>query len=201
MSRVDGEESALLLRMGTSEPTDDAIAAREEFWSINASLGDDELRALLASSVGWIEALDRGGELERLRSGACRPLASSAKQDTDVISSLADGESELGPPRTDAPPSSWSRGGLGLAWFDPRLADAGCERAYRALRALAVTRAWLSANVDDVGVLETFQDAVERVRGGARARRTTRSRGRSPDTCSNSTRCPSTAKEPAGAFT
>ncbi len=160
---IDAEQRALLARMNTAEPTEDAITARESIWRVDASLGDDDVRALLVSSVAWIEVLEREGDLERLRSGACRPSHTGSKQDTDVISELAS-EGRRAPTRAREEPAGWSHAGLGLAWFEPHLADARCDRAYRALRALAVTRAWLGANVDDAGVLETFQDAVERVR-------------------------------------
>ena len=55
--------------------------------------------------------------------------------------------------------------GLEILWNRDVLRDAECARGYRALRALAITRSWLGAHVDDPRVLDVFRVAAKRLAG------------------------------------
>jgi hypothetical protein len=173
-SQLDEGQGALLARMVIFTPTDDALTARERIDELPA-IGDAEVRALLDSSLAWLEHV-RDSELDRLRSQACdanrvfvpaqREASAGDLEAGDVIGDLSSQGGEWVSSGVAVPPlARGSHLGLAETWNLHELRDADCARAYRTLRALAITRAWLGANVDDEGVLDVFREAIERRRG------------------------------------
>jgi hypothetical protein len=174
---LDEGQRALLARMVTDTPTDDALTARERIDELPA-IGDTEVRALLESSLAWLERVS-DTELERLGSQACeansvfvprRDEGGGRVETRDVIGDLSSQDGEW--VSSGVPVPVLARGthmGLAETWNLHELRDAECARAYRTLRALAITRAWLGANVDDEGILEVFREAIERRRGRSAA--------------------------------
>ncbi|MBN8611510.1 MAG: hypothetical protein J0L92_13035 [Deltaproteobacteria bacterium] len=158
--------------MVVDTPTDDAMDAREHIDELG-DVGDDDVRALLSSSLLWIERVSRS-RLEELRDERCdarrRPATGSpvATHDDDVIGELS-AEGWITEGASISPLPIDEHMALGILWERVEFRDADCADAYRALRAVAITRAWLGAHVDDSGVLDAFRVAVERVAGASEA--------------------------------
>ena len=169
-SQLDESDRALLARMVVDAPTDDAMDAREHIDELG-EVGDADVQALLVSSLRWLEIV-AATHLDELGDDRCDaglvlgPPRPGPEDRGDVIGSLSSTRQVLDGVSI-SPLRSHEHMGLAVVWSRVEFRDHDCARAYRALRALAITRGWLGAHVDDMGVLEVFRGAVEQLRGGA----------------------------------
>ncbi len=158
VSQLDAADRALLARMVVDTPTDDAMDAREHIDELG-EVGDEDVRALLSSSLSWLEVLRDSGALDRLPQGACsRPNAS--KSTDDVIGGLSEPRDLDGVTPLPVASHLW----LWAAWTLPIVTET-CRRDLRVLRSLAITRAHLGAHVDDRTVLDVLDLAIARLSG------------------------------------
>jgi hypothetical protein len=158
-SHLDDADASLLRAMSVAEPTPDALAARERIGELEG-VGSADLNELLVSSIGWLDQLRRSGALDGFEE---RCVGSETKDGGDVIGELA-----TAPVLDPGPTGVRERLGIEYVW-SVETETPECRRAYAILRALALTRAWLGANVDEPGVLEPFRRTVEAIVGAPAA--------------------------------
>lgn len=136
-------------RTSPDVPTAEAIAARLELGT--TELDDASIERLAQSSVRWIEHLHQTGMIARLREGRCE---SSSKEGISL--------SELAPVEPSRASTDLEELILSSVFWRASYEDPSCDAAYRALHALAVTRAYFASHAMHraLSMLDAAVDAI-----------------------------------------